>query len=403
MIGFRNFNRALSTLWRGPLSRSLSFCFGHTVGGPFHHPISLSTGDFLRDITSQNPSAYAIHSYTQGVSLTYEDLLRHSEQLATGLVKNFDLKPKDRIGIYAYNRYEWVVVQMAAAMADLILVNINPAYQSEELAYTIDKVGLKVLFLTDTFKQLDFLKIVRNILPETETNSAYDLKSSRFPSMRAVVRMGAKERVKGFVNYEDLIEPEQRSVLKSGVSKDDPANIQFTSGTTGHPKAATLSHYNILNNGLLIGDNCRYTHKDNIAIPVPYYHCFGMILGTLGAVTRGASTTIICEGFDPKKTLQAVSKYKCTALYGVPTMFIEYIRNYEANPKEYEIETLRTGIVAGSLCSEALMTKMLKVLKMSDVTNAYGMTETSPVSFQTSPSDPFEKITTTVGKILPGL
>ena len=319
------------------------------------------------------------------------------------MVKNFDLKPKDRIGIYAYNRYEWVVVQMAAAMADLILVNINPAYQSEELAYTIDKVGLKVLFLTDTFKQLDFLKIVRNILPETETNSAYDLKSSRFPSMRAVVRMGAKERVKGFVNYEDLIEPEQRSVLKSGVSKDDPANIQFTSGTTGHPKAATLSHYNILNNGLLIGDNCRYTHKDNIAIPVPYYHCFGMILGTLGAVTRGASTTIICEGFDPKKTLQAVSKYKCTALYGVPTMFIEYIRNYEANPKEYEIETLRTGIVAGSLCSEALMTKMLKVLKMSDVTNAYGMTETSPVSFQTSPSDPFEKITTTVGKILPGL
>jgi fatty-acyl-CoA synthase len=261
-----------------------------------------------------------------------------AEELATGLVSKFQLKPKDRIGIYAYNKYEWVVVQLAAAMADLILVNINPAYQSDELAYTIEKVGLSVLFLNDKFKHLNYIDIVRSIVPELETNSPFDLQSKRFPTLKGVVRMNTQnDTVKGFVNYSDIPEPSKRSLFKDKIHHEDPANIQFTSGTTGRPKAATLSHYNILNNAYLIGDKCRYTTADNIAVAVPFYHCFGMILGTLGAYTRGAGISVITEGFDPKMTLETISKYKCTSLYGVPTMFIEYLRHYEEDPKKYSI------------------------------------------------------------------
>ena len=245
-------------------------------------------------------------------------------------MKQFNLKPKDRIGVYAYNKYEWVVVQMAAAVADLILVNINPAYQSEELSYTIDKVGLSVLFLNDKFRHLDYIKIVKSIIPEIEHRNPYDIKSNRFPTLKGVVRMNnTNDHIKGFVNYTDIPEPANRSLFPDKIDPDHPANIQFTSGTTGRPKAATLSHYNILNNAYLIGEKCRYTEKDNIAVAVPFYHCFGMIMGTLGAFTRGAGITVVTEGFDPKKTLEAVTKYKCTSLYGVPTMFIEYLKHYE--------------------------------------------------------------------------
>ena len=212
-----------------------------------------------------------------------------------------------------------------------------------------------------------------------------------------------QDRVSGFANFSDVLQPAQSSLLRYDVDPSDPANIQFTSGTTGRPKAATLSHFNILNNALAIGFKTRYTHLDNIAVPVPFYHCFGMIMGTLAALVRGAAITIICEGFDPKKTLKAVDKYKCTSLYGVPTMFIEYLRHYEENPSHYDISQLRTGIVAGAVCSEALMTKIIGVLNLRDMTNCYGMTETSPVSFQTCPTDSFVRKTTTVGRILPGL
>ncbi len=182
------------------------------------------------------------------------------------------------------------------------------------------------------------------------------------------------EHLNGFANYTDLNPPAKSSLLKYDVDANDPVNIQFTSGTTGRPKAATLSHLNILNNAYVIGNKCRYTLNDNIAIPVPFYHCFGMIMGTLAALVRGGSITIVCEGFDPLKTLNAINKYKCTSLYGVPTMFIEYIRHYEQNPSHFDISHLRTGIVAGAVCSEALMTKILNVLKIRDITNCYGMT-----------------------------
>ena len=219
---------------------------------------------------------------------------------------------------------------MAAAIADLILVNINPAYQSDELAYTINKVGLSVLFLNDKFKHLDYNKIIKTIVPELETNNPFDLKSSQFPTLKAVIRINDKnDSLKGFVNYSDISEPSNRSLFPNKIHHENPANIQFTSGTTGRPKAATLSHYNILNNGYLIGEKCRYTEKDNIALSVPFYHCFGNILGTMGAFTRGGSISVITEGFDPKKTLEAVTKYKCTSIYGVPTMFIEYLRELE--------------------------------------------------------------------------
>lgn len=263
---------------------------------------------------------------------------------------------------------------------------------------------MSVLFLNDRFKSLDYIKVVKNIVPDIEDQNPYDLHSPRLPNLKSIVRINDKDdRVKGFVNYTDLSQPAIASLLRYDTDFNDPVNIQFTSGTTGRPKAATLSHYNILNNAYVIGHKCRYTHKDNIAVPVPFYHCFGMIMGTLAAMVRGGSITIVTEGFDPKKTLQAADKYKCTSLYGVPTMFIEYLRNYEQNPSHYNISSLRTGIVAGAVCSEALMTKIINVLNLKDITNCYGMTETSPVSFQTCPTDPFHRKTTTVGRILPGL
>lgn len=190
------------------------FNFGYSIGGPYYQPIRLSTIDVFREFTEKNPSAVALNSYSQDTTFTYEQLYSKAEELATGLIKNFNLKPKDRIGIYAYNKFEWVVIQLASAMADLILVNINPAYQSDELAYTIGKVGLSVLFLNDKFRHLDYIKIVRAVVPEVETNNPYDIRSKRFPTLKGIVRMNSDDSyIKGFVNYTDLSEPVQRALL----------------------------------------------------------------------------------------------------------------------------------------------------------------------------------------------
>lgn len=196
------------------LSRHQRYNFGYSVGNPYHEPIRVSTIDLYREFTEKNPSAVALNSYSQNTTFTYEQLYSKAEELATGLIKNFNLKPKDRIGIYAYNKFEWVVVQLASAMADLILVNINPAYQSDELAYTIEKVGLSVLFLNDKFRHLDYIKIVRAVVPEVETNNPYDIRSKRFPTLKGIVRMNSDDSyIKGFVNYTDLSEPVQRALL----------------------------------------------------------------------------------------------------------------------------------------------------------------------------------------------
>lgn len=196
------------------LSRHQRYNFGYSVGNPYHEPIRVSTIDLYREFTEKNPSAVALNSYSQNTTFTYEQLYSKAEELATGLIKNFNLKPKDRIGIYAYNKFEWVVIQLASAMADLILVNINPAYQSDELAYTIEKVGLSVLFLNDKFRHLDYIKIVRAVVPEVETNNPYDIRSKRFPTLKGIVRMNSDDSyIKGFVNYTDLSEPVQRALL----------------------------------------------------------------------------------------------------------------------------------------------------------------------------------------------
>ena len=196
------------------LSRHQRYNIGYSVGNPYHEPLRVSTIDLYREFTEKNPSAVALNSYSQNTTFTYEQLYSKAEELATGLIKNFNLKPKDRIGIYAYNKFEWVVVQLASAMADLILVNINPAYQSDELAYTIEKVGLSVLFLNDKFRHLDYIKIVRAVVPEVETNNPYDIRSKRFPTLKGIVRMNSDDSyIKGFVNYTDLSEPVQRALL----------------------------------------------------------------------------------------------------------------------------------------------------------------------------------------------
>lgn len=371
----------------------------HVKGSHAHKAVYKSVAQVFREVTDKYPNNFALHSYDQDKSFTYEQIYKRASELATGFME-IGLKPKDRIAIYSYNRYEWYLVQLASALADLILVNINPAYMSEELAYTINKVGCKVLITSPQFKSSNYLNIIRELIPNIEATQGNHIQSTRMPSLQRIYKFG-EDRVPGFLNFDDIYRPIGKDFPNS--KPEDPANIQFTSGTTGLPKACILSHINIINNAYEIGVNTHYTDKDSICLPVPLYHCFGMVMGTLTGMVRGATSVLVCEGFDPKKALQAITKYKCTSLYGVPTMFLEYLRVYNENKHEYDVKSLRTGIVAGALCPEILMNRCVNELNIKALTNCYGMTETAPVSFQTHPSDTLAQKTQTVGRILPRL
>jgi fatty-acyl-CoA synthase len=335
----------------------------------------------------------------QGVRYTYAELGRRVENFAAGLL-GLGLAPGDRVGIWSPNNAEWVVTQFATARAGLILVNINPAYRLAEIEYALNKVGCKALITAESFKTSDYVGMLRTLAPEIDRCPPGRLRAARLPALEILIGIGANERA-GFFRFDEVLAAgaQQRVELPDSLQFDDPINIQFTSGTTGQPKGATLTHHNILNNGYFIGEAMRLGERDRVCIPVPLYHCFGMVLGNLACVTHGAAMVYPSAGFEPLAVLQTVEAERCTALYGVPTMFIAELDH--ADFRKFDLGSLRTGIMAGSPCPIEVMRRCISEMHLSEITIAYGMTETSPVSFQTSPDDPLERRVSTVGRIHP--
>jgi len=339
----------------------------------------------------------------QQVRWTWAELGRRVDALAAGLLAS-GLEPGDRVGIWAPNCSEWTLTQFATAKAGLILVNINPAYRRAELEYALNKVECKALVLAPALKTSDYLAIVNDLAPELAHATPGDLHAAALPHLRSVIRLGTA-RTAGMLNFDDIAarggpaQHEQLTQLAGTLQFDDPINIQFTSGTTGFPKGATLTHQNILNNGFYVAEAIRLTEHDRLCIPVPLYHCFGMVMGNLGCMTHGATMVYPADAFDPLSVLQTVQSERCTGLYGVPTMFIAELDHPEF--AHFDLSSLRTGIMAGSPCPIEVMKRVQSQMHMHQVTIAYGMTETSPVSTQSSVDDPLERRVSTVGRVQP--
>jgi fatty-acyl-CoA synthase len=337
-------------------------------------------GDNLRRTVARFGDREALVDRGSGRRFTYTELYDAVEQLAAGLVAA-GVRTGDRVGIWAPNRWEWVILQYATADMGAILVNINPAYRTHELEYVLNQAGISMLVAAPAFKTSDYRAMVGEV-------------RDRCPQLRSVVFLGDPAW--------DALNRGDRSVLpeiRAGLSFDDPINIQYTSGTTGFPKGATLSHHNILNNGFFVGELCSYTQEDRVCIPVPFYHCFGMVMGNLGATSHGSCMVVPAEGFDPRATLEAVASERCTSLYGVPTMFIAELGDPSFG--SHDLSSLRTGIMAGSPCPVEVMKRVVADMGMAEVTICYGMTETSPVSTQTRVTDDLERRVSTVGQVHP--
>ena len=339
----------------------------------------------------------------QSARLTYAQFRDRVDNLACGLMR-LGLEPGDRVGIWSQNNIEWVLTQFATAKAGLIMVNINPAYRRAELQYALNKVGCRALITAPASKSSNYLEIVQDLAPELSSNPVEKVRLASLPSLEFVIRLG-KDATPGMLNFDEVSGPADEEDLQAlqkvgdALQFDDPISIQFTSGTTGSPKGATLSHHNILNNGFFIGEAIKLTPADRVCIPVPLYHCFGMVVGNLACLTHGATMVFPHEGFDALATLQAAAEERCTALYGVPTMFIAILDHPDFS--KYGLSNLRTGIMAGSPCPIEVMRRVVDRMNMKDVTIAYGMTETSPASFQSSTDDPLERRVSTVGCVLP--
>jgi len=362
-------------------------------------------GVFLKNIAARHGDNDALVVPHQDVRWTYREFDERVTRLAAGLLR-LGLRPGDRGGIWSQNCAEWVLVQFATARAGLIMVNINPAYRRAELEYVLGKVGCAALILSPVFKTSDYIAMVQDVVPEILDAKPSMLRSTKLPELRHVIRLGS-DKTPGMLNFEELMmeaapaQLEQLATLESELQFDEAVNIQFTSGTTGSPKGATLTHHNILNNGFFIGEAMKLTHADRLCIPVPLYHCFGMVLGNLACVTHGATMVFPGEGFEPKSVLETVQRERCTGLHGVPTMFIALLDHPDF--ADYDLSTLRTGIMAGSPCPAEVMSRVISRMHMSEITIAYGMTETSPVSFQSSTDDPVELRVSTIGRVHPHL
>ncbi|HBK47208.1 MAG TPA: AMP-binding protein [Xanthomonadaceae bacterium] len=374
----------------------------HVVGPNLTPLLEETVGALLARIAGTWPDRPALVVPSQGVRLDYARLDAVVTRLAAGLLQ-LGLEPGDRIGIWSLNRAEWVLMQFASARAGLILVNINPAYRSHELEYALTQVDCRALVLARRFKSSDYPAVLRELAPELDAATPGRLHSARLPALRHVLLLGDEPALPGTWRFNDVAncrDPQalaRVAALQAALSALDPINIQFTSGTTGSPKGATLSHRNIVNNGYFIGERMRLGERDRLCIPVPFYHCFGMVLGNLACVTHASCMVVPGEGFDPLATLQTVQDERCTALHGVPTMFIAMLQHPRFG--EFDLSSLRTGIMAGSPCPVEVMRKVVDSMHMDQVTIAYGMTETSPVSFQTTPDDPLERRVDSVGRV----
>ena len=343
----------------------------------------------------------------ENLRLSWYDLKQRADEMAAGLLA-LGLRRGNRVGIWAPNRHEWIVTQFATARIGLVLVNINPAYRKTELEYALAKVGCRALVMARRFKGSDWLGMLGEIAPEIHLKGASEvLDSVRLPELKHVVLLGDEPVPPRCLSYRQLLAlagPAQRArldALSGALDPDDAINIQFTSGTTGSPKGATLSHFNIVNNARYCAKAMALGPTDRLCIPVPLYHCFGMVLGVLCATTSGATMVFPGESFDAGETLRSIARNRCTALHGVPTMFGAMLEH--ADLERHDLSSLRTGIMAGAPCPIETMRKVIARMHMSQVTIAYGMTETSPISFQSSLDDPLERRVSTVGRIQPHL
>ncbi|CRK52760.1 putative acetoacetyl-CoA synthetase [Rhodococcus sp. RD6.2] len=350
-------------------------------------------GDTIGDNLDRTVAAHgdrdALVDVASGRRWTYAEFAAEVNGLAAGLLGR-GVRKGDRVGIWSPNCPEWTLVQYATAKIGAILVNINPAYRSHELQYVLEQAGITMLISAASFKTSDYAAMIEQVRPNC-------------PDLTSVVLIGRDE-------WQTLVadglaahaaDPAAVAAAQADLSMDDPINIQYTSGTTGFPKGATLSHHNILNNGYFVGELCHYTEADRVCIPVPFYHCFGMVMGNLACTSHGAAMVIPAPAFDPKATLEAVQAERCTSLYGVPTMFIAELA--EPDFDSYDLSSLRTGIMAGSPCPVEVMKQVIERMGMSEVSICYGMTETSPVSLQTRSDDSIDQRVSTVGRVGPHL
>jgi fatty-acyl-CoA synthase len=340
----------------------------------------------------------------QNVRWTWSQLEERVDALARGLLA-LGFRPGDRLGVWATNRWEWIVTQFATSKLGVILVSINPAYRLAELEYALNKVACKGLVTGDSFKTSDYIAMLNELIPELGRSTPGRIQAKRVPSLSTLIRLG-DDRSPGMLNFSEVItlEPGTEDALLSEIearlSARDAINIQFTSGTTGSPKAATLSHHNVLNNARIISQVClKLTADDRICVPVPMYHCFGMVGCSLVGVVTGATMVLPTEAFEPGATLHAIENERCTTLYGVPTMFRAMLEHPRF--RETDVSSLRTGIMAGAPCPTELMKRAVTDFHLPEITIAYGMTETSPVSFQSRTDDPVDKRCGTVGRIVP--
>lgn len=338
-------------------------------------------GENLKKTVEKFPKNDALICSHQNYRATYEEFYEQTSQVAKAIL-HLGAKPGDRVGIWSPNRYEWVLLQYATARIGVILVNINPAYRTSELIFVLNQSQIKYMFASLSFKTSNYKKMVDDAREFTST---------------LVDEVFFDENWDDFLKGATHISDEELQNYESQIQFDDPVNIQYTSGTTGFPKGVTLSHHNILNNGYFIGIRLHYTEKDRVCIPVPFYHCFGMVIGNLCCTAHGSTMVIPNDSFDPKLTLEVVEKEKCTSLYGVPTMFIATL--HELDLKNYDLSSLRTGVMAGAVCPPEVMKRVENQMNMKEVTICYGMTETSPVSTQTKIGTPFEKQIHSVGTI----
>jgi len=341
----------------------------------------------------------------QQLRYSYRQLRQEADRAARALIA-LGVQRGDRVGVWSGNRAEWMITQYAAAKTGAILVNINPAYRLRELEYALTQSGVSVLIAARRFRSTDYAETLLGLMPELMATGTGPIEARRVPALRRVVYLGTDAEPGGisWVEFLDLahrVHARELQARETALQFDDPVNIQYTSGTTGSPKGATLSHHNILNNGYFVGEVLRYAEHDRICLPVPFYHCFGCVLGNLAAVTHGSAVVLSGESFDADATLRAIEAEGCTSIYGVPTMFIQQLDHPRFS--SVQLGTLRTGIMAGAPCPIEVMRRVIGRMHVPQVTICYGMTETSPVSFQSTTDDPIELRVSTVGRVLPHL
>ena len=367
--------------------------------------LGLTIGDQFDVTAAQYPDQPALIARAQNIRLTYRELQEQVNQCAKGFMK-MGFQKGQRVGIWAPNRAEWCITQFATSKIGVILVNINPSYRLHELEYALKQSGCAGLVISPAFKTSNYTEMVYTLAPELRNSEPGKLSAAKLPELTTVIRM-TDEKVPGMFTWGELmamgdeVSNTDLNTRQREQEFDDPINIQYTSGTTGFPKGATLSHHNILNNGYFMAELQNFTHEDRLCIPVPLYHCFGMVMGNLGCITHGTAMIYPSEGFEPLAVLQTVQEEKCTALYGVPTMFIAELDHPDF--AQFDLSSLRTGVMAGSPCPVEVMKKVVSLMHMSEVEICYGMTETSPVSTQTRIDAPLDKRVGTVGQVHPHL